>query len=320
MNKKIWMAVLTACMLVASPLTAFAQVDGGTEGQAEPAADTPETTESLPDTALTEEGNATLGDTATSSDDKEFITVQTKKGTTYYIVIDHQRDSNNVYFLNAVDDSDLASFVDEETTSSVVGLPSTDKVDATADTSDTVTKPDTDRTTDEADAKEDESTQKQVLANSGNRNIMIIGIAAIVLLVVVILKKKKKSDHSDYETEDEYEGEEELEEETEDETEFYAEDDFPDAESEEDEITEEQESEVYEHEEDTQTEAMLQPEDEDHGDIEAESLEAQAEPDESTSRQFVAKSEGKEQKPRRKRSKRAYRIYLEPDDFEDEEK
>ena len=76
--------------------------------------------------AFTEEGNGELGDTL-NSDDKEFMTVTTKAGNTFYLVIDRSRDSDNVYFLNKVDESDLRAFAQEAENSelgSVISLPS----------------------------------------------------------------------------------------------------------------------------------------------------------------------------------------------------
>ena len=46
------------------------------------------------------------------SDGKEFLTLATKDGTTFYMIIDRNKD-NEVYFLNKVDNMDLTGFVEE---------------------------------------------------------------------------------------------------------------------------------------------------------------------------------------------------------------
>jgi hypothetical protein len=43
---------------------------------------------------------------------RQFITVQSRGGNIFYIIIDNDRNGQNVYFLNAVDDFDLLSFSD----------------------------------------------------------------------------------------------------------------------------------------------------------------------------------------------------------------
>lgn len=52
-------------------------------------------------------GQATVVDEATGEDGKLFYTFSTPEGNVFYLVIDSQRDSDNVYFLNAVTEQDL---------------------------------------------------------------------------------------------------------------------------------------------------------------------------------------------------------------------
>ena len=61
---------------------------------------------------LTPDGNLEIvGDIL--HDDKQFITVTSRSGAEFYIVIDRSRDSDNVYFLNQVDDVDLFALLEE---------------------------------------------------------------------------------------------------------------------------------------------------------------------------------------------------------------
>ena len=71
---------------------------------------------------LDEEGNAYTRDLQYDKDcHKQFITVQTRSGNTFYIIIDYDAPINEeeeqyqVYFLNMVDDADLLPLLDEDT-------------------------------------------------------------------------------------------------------------------------------------------------------------------------------------------------------------
>ena len=69
--------------------------------------------------ALTPEGNLTMvDDYHTSYSDgsgQQFITLVTKAGNTFYLIIDRDKDGNqNVHFLNMVDEADLLALMDEE--------------------------------------------------------------------------------------------------------------------------------------------------------------------------------------------------------------
>lgn len=63
---------------------------------------------------LTPNGNLDLvDDIIQTSDGKEFITVQSKNDNTFYIVIDRDKDNENVYFLNLVDEADLMALMED---------------------------------------------------------------------------------------------------------------------------------------------------------------------------------------------------------------
>ena len=78
----------------------------------------PEEEEKTESTGLTPEGNMTLVDDIGEEEDKssqQFITLVTKAGNTFYLIIDRDSDGNqNVHFLNMVDEADLLALMDED--------------------------------------------------------------------------------------------------------------------------------------------------------------------------------------------------------------
>ena len=116
MKNKVVFRLLTVMLLLvvclsAFPMTALAYSDEGSEESAEEPV-----TGGIP---LTPEGNMTLVDDihGEAAGDKQFITVVSKSGNYFYIIIDRAANGENtVHFLNKVDEADLMALMDEDTT------------------------------------------------------------------------------------------------------------------------------------------------------------------------------------------------------------
>ena len=127
MNKQIISLLLSIFFVTIFCLPAYAMADSPETEQ--------ETTEAESYPPITPEGNMTVTDDLyqlivekiiqTGEDgtqiiesnvieNKQFITVHTRSGAEFYIIIDRSQDSNNVYFLNQVDDDDLFALPEAE--------------------------------------------------------------------------------------------------------------------------------------------------------------------------------------------------------------
>lgn len=120
-NKLI--AVMAAFLMSASffvfPVNAKANSEETTPPSTTEIQGTQEETETSKENenALTPDGNMTLVDdiSSTASSNKQFITLVTKTGNYFYLIIDRDDKGNNtVHFLNQVDEEDLFSLMKEE--------------------------------------------------------------------------------------------------------------------------------------------------------------------------------------------------------------
>lgn len=126
------------------------------------------------DELTTPDGNGILLEDITDDEiNRQFITIQSKNGNTFYIVIDKDRKGNeNVYFMNLVDEYDLMAFSED--------FPEDAPVKTGKDK-----KTDTEKTAEPADAETDDSsktTDEPAKTDNGGGNtiILLIGAAALV--------------------------------------------------------------------------------------------------------------------------------------------
>lgn len=171
-------------------------------------------------TSLTPSGNMTLVDDLDGGN-REFLTVTTKDGNYFYLIIDKNDDgTGNVYFLNKVDEEDLLSLMDDKTASKVredldkqaeeqeAAEASVTSSSASTVTGSTVTGDETKGTgrTDKAEATADAEGQ-----TGAEKAVICGGCAAIagVVIAAAVRKRKKKGESRDQDDtyDDEYEEE-----------------------------------------------------------------------------------------------------------------
>lgn len=129
MNKRLMPLAAALCLCVAlfpTPVMAFAEEPEETTSVVEDTAQVEEAPEetATPETAdtepLTPDGNLTLVDDYSvenaDGSGKQFITVVTKAGNYFYLIIDRDDEGEQtVHFLNQVDEADLLALMDEDT-------------------------------------------------------------------------------------------------------------------------------------------------------------------------------------------------------------
>jgi hypothetical protein len=72
---------------------------------------------------FTPAGTGTVIDNATDEDGKEFFTIMTPAENVFYLIIDRQRETENVYFLNAVTEADLMALAEIPETPAPAPVP-----------------------------------------------------------------------------------------------------------------------------------------------------------------------------------------------------
>ena len=138
---------------------------------------------------LTPKGNAQLVDDVSDNENLQFITVTARDGNVFYFVIDKGAQSENVYFLNTVDESDLEALVEQSDKKPIA----TAKPEQTENTAETDSTENDKKNTDSKTKKSEQPEQNRQKNNSGL--FIVLALAAAVGIggyyYKVILPKKK---------------------------------------------------------------------------------------------------------------------------------
>ena len=106
---------------------------GGPEWEGLDPVEPPATPEPEPEpNPFTPDGQGTMVDNATDQDGKEFFTIMAADESVFYLVIDRQRETENVYFLNAVTVADLMALAEPSPEAVPEPLPTTEPDTETA--------------------------------------------------------------------------------------------------------------------------------------------------------------------------------------------
>lgn len=175
---------------VSATVYAYTDIDGKTDTNIK-SSEEESTTSKSTGSSLTPEGNLTLVDDI-GGVNQQFITLVTKSGNTFYLIIDRSDNGKeNVYFLNLVDEADLFALLEKDKQK----LPQTSS--------------DTD-VSEKTSEKEEEKTATEEPKKTEKKNGNMLPIIVILLMAVAgggyfyLKSKKKKTETRRSDPDDDY--------------------------------------------------------------------------------------------------------------------
>ena len=139
---------------------------------------------------LTPDGNLTLVDDITSEKTgKQFITVVSKNGNYFYIIIDRDDEGGNtVHFLNLVDEADLLNLMDEEDAQAILDADAKEAAERAA-------REQAAREAEEAASRpQTEQVQEEKKPVNWIPAAICVMLAGIGVVVFFLIRMKKKTD------------------------------------------------------------------------------------------------------------------------------
>jgi len=150
-------------------------------------------------TVSTPDGTGTVVSDTTNGDGKEFLTIKTSDDHVFYLIIDKQKTSNNVYFLDAVTTKDLLSLAQSDGGDS--GSSTTTGATKNTQTSDALSTPKAFSTAESSSAPNVSTPAVAGTSQTGKQNntakvTAVVILSAVIAGAVILFFKLRKPNAS----------------------------------------------------------------------------------------------------------------------------